>query len=307
MNTKWIAFAGLLLLLLVVFLLAPIHQSSRAVAATMDACHAPAFAALAGMCYQVRGKGRQRGRWGSWVWGVGIWLAVMGMGLATEWVQDRVGRSGNWHDAWANGSGALAGVFAARAGDAAVRWRGALLGAAGLILLLAAVPPGRTLLDCYRQQRAIPELASFEREVELSRWLVLDCELRRTREHATSGSWSAQIDLRPGPYSGIATLWPFRDWSPYEELAFDVWIDSGAPLDLLVKVEDQQHNGEHMDRFNRILRLDEGAHSITIPLHEIRTAPRDRELDLRHVRFLQFVVVRPGSKREMHLDHVELR
>lgn len=304
MNSRLIAFAGLLFVVLVTLLLMPINQSSREVAAAMDACHAPAFAALAGAVYRAAASRWLRRPVSS---GLVVWVLVAGLGLLTEWGQNMVGRLGTWHDAIANGVGALAGILAARSWDLTRRGRWSLRGLSGLLLLAAAIPACRVLLDGWRQRQSFPQLASFEHELELSRWMPLACHLHRAREHATSGDWAARIDLLPEPYSGIATWWPCPDWSAHRELAFDVWIDAGAPLDLLVKVEDRQHNGEHFDRFNRVLRLEPGPHAITIPLSEIRSAPHGRELDLSDIRFLQWVVIRPSSTRSVYLDNVRLQ
>jgi len=114
------------------------------------------------------------------------------------------------------------------------------------------------------------------------------------------------MELQPGVYPGAALRWPVPDWSPYDELVFELCLDQGAPLDLVVKIVDATHNGEYEDRFHRKLRLEPGTREFRISLAEVAASPRGRQLDLRRIASLQFFTSKLGSARRVYLDNVHL-
>lgn len=163
------------------------------------------------------------------------------------------------------------------------------------------------LTDACLQRLAMPQVASFEHPLELSRWTARECRVRRVRGHATHGSWALRLDMQPGVYPGIGTRYPLPDWSRYEELVFDIELDEGPPLDIIVKIEDEQHNHEHYDRFHRRVRLLPGRRRVRVALSGVVAAPRGREMDLRCISFLQFFTVHLDSPRTLYLDNIRLR
>ena len=56
-----------------------------------------------------------------------------------------------------------------------------------------------------------------------------------------------------------------------------------APLEITIRIDDRAHNGEYQDRYNQSFRLVPGPNRIRIPLARVRSAPRDRALDLQAI------------------------
>jgi hypothetical protein len=208
----------------------------------------------------------------------------------------------------ANGLGALTGVawgVSACSRPNAVRWS---LPAAGVALLLAAsVWPLAVLADVVLQRCQLPYLASFEQPLELSRWTAQEGRISRVRSHATHGSWALRIDLDAGLFPGAALQWPWPDWSSYQDLLLDLALEDGPPLELVLKICDQQHNLEHDDRFHRTLRLVPGQQTFCVHLSDIASAPRGRKMNLHRIAFVQLFAVNLPSDRCVYVDNVRLR
>jgi hypothetical protein len=285
-------------------MLIPVYHGYREIGPLMDLCHAPVFGALAWLLRRGLAARLPNRPWAAWSLVV---VAVGAFGLAMEGIQALTGRSASWHDGIADLLGA-AGAMGLSALWEARHWE---LKAGGVLLASAALAaasaiPIATLVDC-RDQRRLPSiLASFETPWEMTRWSVDEARYARSREHVMQGEWSLCLDLEPGVYPGASLIWPTRDWSGHEQVAFDVWLDTFQPVALVVKVEDARHNHTYEDRYERPVRLVPGQQTIRIRLDEVRDAPQQRLLNLRHVKVLQVFVVRPSSPIRLYLDNLRL-
>ena len=296
-----VAFGTLLTLLLLI----PMPRGSRELGAVGDFLHAPTFAIFAALVFRVIHGRRGLGRLST---GALAWGLLAAFGLATEIIQSFVGRNPSWADVGTNMLGAAAGtLWAMSRTGVSRRAHAGLLAMAGLALLMAATRPALTLLDCQLQRLQMPQIASFEQPLEVDRWRTWRCHVRRTRDHATDGFWSLRANFRPGEFQGIGLPGLPPDWSPYEELVFDVTLGKGPPLDLVVKVTDKGNKGTIEDRFERAFPLTPGEHRIRIPLSAIAAGPETREIDLRRILFLQLFTCHLESPRMLFVDNVHLR
>lgn len=296
-----IALTALLALMLTV----PLPESRRELTALGDLAHGPAFAVFAVLVLRVFPRRLLRSDVQTVLT---VWTLVVGFGCLTEALQGLVGRNPSWRDVLANALGAGAGLLWAETGTTASRGlRAGILAACGFMLAVAVLGPSLVLTDACLQRIEMPQVASFERPLELSRWTARECRIGRVRGHATHGSWALRMDLQPGLYPGAALSCPLPDWSRYEELVLDLELNIGPPLDLIVKITDAQHNGEYHDRFHRTVRLQGGKQQVCIALSEVAAAPRSREMDLRQISLLQLFTARLDSPRTLYLDNVRLR
>ncbi|MCP5070309.1 MAG: hypothetical protein GY946_27390 [bacterium] len=284
-------------------LLAPLPTSGRITHAALDYCHVGVGGLLALAIWIVL---RPRVRLGDALLAYGVFLGATGLGLAIEKVQGLTGRDASWVDAGTNGVGAavmLLLVLYAR-GRARPLWvTGAVITA---LLLLAAWLPGRQVYDALRQRSALPMLASFEDELELSRWRFQEAAGHIVQTHGTHGPESLRVEFAPGEYPGANFVWPSPDWSAHAAFAFDIHVDEGAPLPLIVKIEDRAHNQQYEDRFHEELLLEPGTHQIRIETSKIRDGIRGRKLDLEQVAVVQLFLDGLKDARVIHIDNVRL-
>ena len=308
----------LLFAVLTLALLLPLPPLPRVGRAILDLGHAPAFAVVTFLLFQMVCRLRPATTWPTLV---SISLLMIVFGCASEIVQSQTGRGLSLKDAIADTLGVVAGacwIVRGRLTRPGIR---TLLSLASVgLLCIPSVRPVMIFVDDIRQQSEMPILASFESEIELSRWLIREGQMSRTHKSVTDGVWALRVDLVPGEYPGVTMIWPTADWSAYDELVFDVTIperdakgemaviadEDRKPLTLILKVEDTNHNGEYEDRFHRALELKPGRHEIRVALSEIEIAPRSRALDLRDVARIQLFLNNPKQARTLFLDHFRL-
>ena len=295
--------------LITLALLVPLPPWGRAAEAISDLLHAPLFALLAVLIQRfAAGRLRRSSR----AVGLLVWMVVAAFGVSTEALQWAVGRHPSGADVAANLLGATAGILWTLFAGSNRQVR-AIVGATALVLFaLASWGPLAILWDVGRQRAEMPRLASFEHELELTRWTATECRLSRVRDRATHGAWSLRLDLTAGVYPGAGLRWPVPDWTAYRWLQFDVYLEETVVADdptllLIVKIEDAHHNRNHDDRFHRAVCLAPGWNRVAIDLSDVAQLPNGRTFDLSRVAFLQFFTVRPSRPRTMYLDNVQLK
>jgi hypothetical protein len=282
----------------------PLPTGPREVDALLDLAHAPCFGLLAWIAWIGI-----RHRWHRWPCGPALltWTGVILFGAAIEFAQGLTGRTPSWQDLLANGLGSGAAlIWVSIPGAGSPRTRLSRLATVAILFTFASVPPILILTDSVIQRREWPRLASFEQPLELSRWTFQGCRATRSRDHATDGTWCLRLALDQATYPGATLVWPLHDWSNYTALEFDTYLEPGPPLDLVVKIEDQEHDGRYADRFHRSLHLVPGPHHVRIVLSEVERAPLGRKLDLTRVRRLQFFAVDLPAAVSMSMDNVRL-
>lgn len=294
----------LLLAAVLVLLLVPVPRASREFHAICDLGHAPLFGLLAALLYRWC---RPRLPKQDWLAAGLVWGFVSGMGLAAEVLQTVSGRHASWSDVVANMLGAAACLVWAmtfRSQRWSIRIAGVLI--AGGCLAIASWEPALVLADAVRQRREMPLIGSFEHHRELRRWHWQYSRIGRSQAWASHGNYSLQVDLLPGKYQGVALYWPVEDWSVYQALEFDLFLDSDAPLPMIAKIEDVETNGDVNDRFNKRILLKPGPNRVHINLWEVAIAPKRRMLDLAHIKRLKLFTSKLSESRRLYLDNVRL-
>ncbi len=74
-------------------------------------------------------------------------------------------------------------------------------------------------------------------------------------------------------------------------------------------MHDWKHRGKdqnYANRFNGQAVLASGWNTITVPMKEIENGPKNRHMDLAHIRELGFFVVEQSYARVLYFDDVEL-
>lgn len=120
---------------------------------------------------------------------------------------------------------------------------------------------------------------------------------------------SVAVTFGDGPWPGLVfhDLWP--DWSNYAYLQFSVELESAEPLDINIRVHDKLHSvGDqaYNDRFNMNFKLQLGRQTIKIPLHQIKRAPRSREMNISSIDGMAIFATRAESGRSFVLYEIRL-
>ena len=305
LHPRWGALPLVLgMVALLALLLMPTAQTTRFVGTLRDLTHVGIGAGVA-----LVADRRLRRRTTSFA-GLPTGLVATGATVllfaAVELLQPLSGRSASWLDLYSTAAGATAAVLADGAWRRSGRARTLLALASAAALVLSAVHPVRVWMDLYRQHAAMPMLGSFEDARELSRWAVRGGALARHQGHATHGTHSLEVTLRPGPYPSVIMVWPVPDWRGYDALAFDLELAGDLALDVLLKVEDLEHGSGPQARSLTPLTLQPGLNRLRVPLACIAEAPRAAALDLGQVAGFSIMAVDLESARTLWLDRVRL-
>ena len=306
----WIALAALLLAGLA--LIVPMPFKGRLVSTLMDLLHAPLFAVLTWITLH----GLESHAGGRWLPKsllkrfllVAIPLGLCGAGV--EIIQASVGRGPSWHDARANFCGTFVGVLLFELGRTQKNslraiWMLCIVG----LFVPASYYPLRIVADWYQQQEQFPVLADFEHEFSVNRFIAQQALIRRTNEYATVGDWGLQIKLLPSEYSGVFLTGIPSDWSRYQTLSFDLHVDEGPTLGVIVKVFDAEHpshNYDDTDRFDQMYQLTPGWHHISIPLAAVESAPQGRFMNMQQIEAWQLFTYALKEPRTLVLDNLRL-
>lgn len=289
--------AVLLIVLSLVLLMIPLPQLGRVSDALGDLLHVPLFALLAVVVRQALLHFRPDGRRFA---NITAWLSVSALGIAAEYLQQFVGREASVGDGLADVLGAAAGIACLESVSAAsgFKRRMCLLFAAAAVMF-ASLLPVAALFDVVRQTRQMPVIATFEDELELTRWDAHDSQLRRVK-----GGMCVDCDVASHP--GAIMRWPPRDWSRYRNLVVRACCEEGERLTLTVKIQDEFHNNQRNDRFQSKLDLTGEMSEFVIPFSEVIPLQSGRHLDLKQVSLLQFYISNPDRPRMFLVSTIHL-
>jgi hypothetical protein len=302
--------------LIVVQIAVPVPRHSRFWSAVFDTGHVPLYGlvALAILRWRRSLCGRPGGpRLRFYLQALALTIAA---GVAAELIQAPGPGDTSAGDVARDALGATAFLLVALAfdrepihGRTRVPRETALL-LAVLLLALALVPLAATSIAYLGRNAAFPRICGFDAAWERKFVSAHEADLERTPAPEGWGRKPSdrvgRVVFRPGMYPGLRIGEPHPDWRGFERLVFDVYSELPEPVALDLRIDDHRHNEDYWDRFNRTLILQPGASCISIPLRNVQTAPRGREMDMSHVRGLALFANHPGEAFVIYFDEFRL-
>jgi hypothetical protein len=176
--------------------------------------------------------------------------------------------------------------------------RRALLFVVVAALLAVAAPVAQLSFMYWQRWQQLPALATWQSQAG-HHFVISDSAELTVIAAPLCASSEAALQVSPTGASrwvGVTLEEPWPDWSSYSQLAIDVANPNDRPLEVVLRINDQLHNNDYDDRFNR--GFDIPAHARTtlqIPLSDIQAAPKTRQLDLNNV--TRLVLFQDASRR----------
>jgi hypothetical protein len=282
-------------------------------AAVYDLGHAPLFGIVA-LCVRVA----VGALWGDRLsvpaqYGLAFLLTALLSGLSEAAQIGSENRDANLGDALRDllGGGACLLVAAGFEGV----WRSgaarAALVLAGISVMGAILAPLGPLAWSYSMRKAsLPVIADYTSQWQQPLLRALRVDLASTVAPETftgrSGETVARVRFRQAAWPGVDVVEPWPDWRGYSSLRFQVYAEQPAPRQLVLRIDDEQHDGTHRDRFNRSFDIHAGVNDIVVPLADIRRAPKGRELDLSRVDRVLLFSRRPEAAYELLIGPMTL-
>jgi hypothetical protein len=108
-------------------------------------------------------------------------------------------------------------------------------------------------------------------------------------------------------YPGTAIDEPWPDWSGYRELAVTVSNNAPAPVHVVLRVHDRQHDFSLSDRYNQSFDLlPASEQTLRVPISQIEHAPRGRLMNLRRIAGVILFRAKEDSGNEVVLQEIRL-
>ena len=212
---------------------------------------------------------------------------AMAFGVASEYGQSLVGRDESWEDVRSDAIGALFALALQARRDLRESghrpWRPVATIVAVALAAVAAFPVVWTTAAYIGRWSDFPVIWSP------------DSVLARRFSY-----WKQDA------YPGLVIDEPTRDWRGYTALQVKARSLRPTGTEIRIRVHDQQHNQEFLDRYDRAFVLpDARERTLTIPLDAIQHGPAARQLDLSAVRGI--VIFQEGAREPPRFAVDEIR
>lgn len=245
-----------------------------------------------------------------------VFFAFFFSGIAIEFMQAMSGRTSDVKDVFANSLGILAAIlwwdsfFVRRVHAGSKRLVRLLWASSGFLLAMAWWGPMQVLHDVYKIRAEFPLLGSFETDTEFQRWYFRECKRSRSRADATHGRYSMEVTYPPGDSTMVTLVELEQDWSEMKTLEMDMTLDASYPredLTFTIQVIDEADETEKTGTYRGEWTLAPGKpQHIVISRDDIVALPRDREIDLSKIRYVDLMVLDPQVITKIRFDNLRL-
>ncbi len=178
------------------------------------------------------------------------------------------------------------------------------------LLTLAFWHLGALTVAYLERNATFPRLCDFEHGWERRFAVPSDADLDVV---AAPDGWGhdpddrvGRLTLRPATYPGLQVVAPYPDWRGYRRLEWEMYSDEEREITLELRIHDAAHTQEYEDRYNRTLTVRPGRNRFSIPLDEVRRAPRGRHMDMAAIANLAIFAHRPEDPITVYLDALRL-
>jgi VanZ family protein len=285
-----ISAALLILAAVAVLLLAPIGLGPREYAGTIqDLLHAPLFAVIA---IALRGVLAQRlPRGPAYLFSFAGAVAV---GIASEVAQSfTASRHPELVDVAIDAAGAAGGLCWHAARDKTLRLsrrrKRGLRAVVALVAVLLFIPLARTGMHYLQLRWQLPELATWRSTLGYHFAQGINAEIvTMVVPLQWSKTGEAALHVTPtgvGRYGGVGLDETWPDWSDYSGLEIELINPNSRDLELTLRVEDELHDNDYSDRYNRSFVVPAGQRmTMSVAIDDIRHAPAARQMEMDRIR-----------------------
>lgn len=292
-----------LLFLSLFFIHGPGHEASRSVKSAWDLGHLIIFALWS---YLVLRRVEVIEKWPFSRQAAAILLFTLFTGAGIEVIQNYTSRTPSIEDIARDLVGALIAIVFLAPKRGSIQPGLIRLFRIAVITLtgIALYPLGCAVADEYMARRDFPALSSLNSDLELSRW---SCKTDCTIVHG--GGRSLKVPLTTTQYSGATLEYFPRDWRGYRSLRFRIYNELPEPLAITCRVHDGRHTKgiqHYYDRYNKRFILNPGWNDLQVPLADVVSAPKSRQMDMSDIRNVGFFVTRLKKEMNIYIDDVML-
>ncbi len=251
---------------------------------------------------------------------IAIATTVILVGAFLEVLQSWFGRSSSLHDLVANTLGGAAAwlIHSNRHSSIAIRRATYFASACGLVFV--SYIPVWSLVDVCRQHLNPERIGFFYDAMELHRWYfhAARVSIRKEPDAMERGN-TLCLQLFPDQFPAAQLQSLTRDWTNYRTLRFQVTYpkseesSAGMPpvqLQLLIRdfrLHPQPQGEPRYAYYRKLITLQPGdVQQIEIPVAEVRAGSEDLAVNLRIMRFIEFMALELTQPVKIELRAIEL-
>jgi len=232
-------------------------------------------------------------------------------GAAAELLQAQVGRDSSWSDFYVDVYGSIAGAAFFLFFYLRSLWRfGYLLLSAALLIWAFKLPVILGYANSIRVDR-FPVIADFD-DFWLNRYLRTMQNAKYAFVPAPEG-WRGNdskvlwVRFHPAAWPGIQISEVEPNWQGYDLLTLEIFNPGTKNVNLVVRIHDRWHNNRFHDRYSKTFYIRPGYQRLAIPLQQVKSAPKGREMDMQNIRAVMFYSYKVQTEHELYFDNVRLQ
>ncbi len=167
---------------------------------------------------------------------------------------------------------------------------------------------GYAVINKIRWQNQFPQLASFEGNWELKRWVTNPETIYEiSSQHATHGNCSLKVRTGIFNYPGVMFDYLPADWRYHQYFAFSIFNPADQVFRLHVRLDNDSMNDGKGDRIYLTPEIQPGLNEIKFELNKIQLRKAEKPpFDLKGISRIVFFISRPREHFEFYLDNVRL-
>jgi VanZ family protein len=287
------------------FIGGPDYFAPRSLKALWDLGHMIFFAALGILMFRKLSNYKEMSFLGQCL---AIVLISLILGALIEWAQAGLKRTSDVMDVFRNIVGTSVAISWSFPVSVSKAYRRLFQLVTVIMVAWAVYPFARAAADDYLAWRQFPVLSDFETPFEIDRWSG-NAQKAIDRSVHFSGASSMKLILGTAKYSGASLLYFPGNWLNYDYLHVKIFNPADETLKIICRIHDRRHTEsgyDYSDRFNTNYILSKGWNDITMSLADVKTAPKNRKLNLGQVEEIGFFAYRLPHPRIIYIDCIVL-
>lgn len=234
-------------------------------------------------------------------------------GSIVEFIQSFTGRDSSVYDVVLDVVGSLTGLllFSDKLKRSGKNFRLIIRTVVVIITIGSLYPLLTNAIDDIRQKMQFPALLLNQSRLELLRINKLNINISHVENKFSSekGNKLLKLVFLPGRYSSAKLAAGVQDWSGYNNLIFNVYNPYTKATGMNIRIHDNAHQDSgyiFLDRFNMVLKVNQGWNRFRISLKKVKNALRGRQMNMQKIDEIIFYKSNLKSPETLYLGQMSL-
>ena len=257
--------------------------------------HAPLFGILSLFILEIMLVSSPRPANRRWVYYLLAFFITIVFGAATEFIQKYTHGDPDFHDWIRDVAGAAAFLSLFALYDSKRIYEQSKIGPyrfiiiiMPILIMLATFIPLAIVSEAYIQRNhKFPTITDFDSHWDRIFLMLQDAQLVGVDPPP---GWTdpprglvGMLTFMPGSYPGLVIDEPYPDWTNREKLYASIYSEYDTTITLALGINDVHYDYTPEDQYYSEIKIAPGLNVITIPLAQVRRAPKLRQMDMKMI------------------------